>query len=196
MTKQIKQLYKKRKIAFDLDGTIIDHTKTAQQILKKKWSIKLPLTNCVSDMVRTKIPNHIHKSLQTIIYGKRSLKNPIMKDAKNTLKLLKNNNWSIYIVSRRYPENRIFALKWLNKNLPKIFPKENIFFASSIKEKNKILKKININYLVDDELKIIKLLSKNIKGIHFDQFNKFNCKHLHVDINSWKQISTFLKINK
>lgn len=135
----VKKKNVKKRIGFDLDGVLADHAenikKTAERMGLKKGSLKV----------------------KKEIYGELSLTAGVIRGAQKAVKnLIKNSE--IFIVSRRRSESRKVAGEWLKKYFD--FAPENIFFVDEDKDKADIIKKLGLDFYIDDKMSVL----LNIKG--------------------------------
>jgi len=151
----------KQKIGFDLDGVLADHKK-----IKKKTADK------------------------NYIYGKASLGAGVMAGARGALKTLGKDH-EVFVISRRRPDNRRYARKWLKDNLD--FPKNKIFFADRDEDKAKIVKKLGINAFIDDKMSVLKHIKGRTGKFLFDESEVYK-KDRYGSIKVVRSLKDFLRL--
>jgi 5'(3')-deoxyribonucleotidase len=187
------QLYK---IGFDMDGVIIDHT-NLRIVLAKKYGFSLTPEQTQSDVLCTIIPKTERSALQNTLYNdpKMALSAPLMKGAYKGISTLINEGFLIYLISRRKDPELAIKLLSTHGLWPDYFNKENTFFVAEIEDKNEKAKEFGLTHYIDDEEKVLEVLTGVPNKILFDQYNTSKNK-LHERVNGWDElVSYFLKLN-
>lgn len=158
---------KKIKIAFDLDGVIIDKPPLIPKSLLEKL-----FRGCKNNR---KLYYRFPKSKFEIFIRKLShyylFRPPIKENIDFVKKLAKNEKYQLYIISGRYSFLRLETNNWLEKRgLKGIF--EEVFLNDDNEQphlfKEKMLGKLKINIFVDDDdILVDYLVSKNLETKFF-----------------------------
>lgn len=184
---------KKAVVGFDMDGVILDNADSKIKIART-LGFEIKLHHTPSEIIRTILPQVVLEKLQSILYDdhKIALRTPLMRGIRKILSELSKKNIPIFLISRRkVPE---VAIKILKKHLlwPKYFNKNNSFFVNEPKDKNTRAAQLGITHYIDDELKVINVLSKVPNKFLFDQFNVFKMNNNYTKIKSWSEFKTHI----
>lgn len=179
-------------IAFDLDGTCVDFTKSFIEIAENQYGI----TGFTSDQILTyEIEDHIAlnrndcgKIVQFIIENPFESNLTFIQNARETLEEFMEIEQIIFITSRHVIKP---IVKWLSEN----FENNNFQVYNVLKphKKLKILHDLNIKYYIDDRLVTCELLSQfGFYPILYNQpWNQMNTKI--PTIFSWNEIRDLLQ---
>ena len=184
---------KKLIVGFDMDGVILDNSHSKMRIAKK-LGFDIKLHHTPSEIIRTILPQIILEKLQKILYDNHevALETPLMRGVRSILNELTKKGIPIFLISRRkIPE---VAIKILKKHLlwPRYFNKNNSFFVLYPEDKNTRAAKLGITHYIDDELKVINVLSKVSNRFLFDQFDVFEKANYYTKIGSWSEFKKHL----
>lgn len=184
---------KKPVVGFDMDGVILDNADSKLRIARK-LGFNIKLHHTPSEIIRTVLPQVVLEKLQKLLYDnhKVALSTPLMRGARKILADLDKRNIPIFLISRRkIPE---VAVKILRKHSlwPRYFNENNSFFVDEPKDKNTRAAKLGITHYIDDELKVLNVLSKVPNRFLFDQFNVFEEAEHYTKINSWAQFKKLI----
>ncbi|MDB2709246.1 nucleotidase [Candidatus Pelagibacter bacterium] len=188
-------------IGIDLDNTIINYENSfIRQALKKKLITKnLKINN--KDQLKKKIRDKSKTEwtkLQGEIYGKYINDAKIEKKFLELLKILKENNCDVFIISHKTKHPilgkkinlRQKSLKFINKNITfDLIPKKSIYFEDTIEKKIQRIHKCSCDYFIDD-------LAKIFKHTNFPKYVKkilYNPKSHNSKSLNWTQICSFFK---
>ena len=179
---------KKIIVGFDMDGVILDNADSKLRIAKKH-GFHLKLHHTPSEIIRTILPQIVLEKLQKTLYDspRVALSTPLMRGIKVILSDLSKKRIPIFLISRRkIPE---FAIKILKKHKlwPEYFNDKNSFFVIEPEDKNKRAAKLGITHYIDDELKVINVLSKVPNRFLFDQFGVFKNAANYTRLRSWAE---------
>jgi len=133
----------KKRVGFDLDGVLADHEENKEKTGGNK----------------------------KIYYGELSLTAGVIKGAKETVEELAKD-CELFVISRRVPENREFARKWLEEHFD--FPPENVFFVDKDEEKAEIIKKMGIGFFIDDRTEVLNAIKEPTKKFLFEEEKGFD----------------------
>lgn len=179
---------KNKKIGFDLDGVILDHT-TNKLALAKNFGWELKPEQTQSETIKNFMPKHILDQLKITLYEdpKISLGSPVMRGARIMLNEIKSKHPYFLISRRKKPEWAIKIMK-SKKLWPEFFNESNAFFVSKPDDKNKVGKRLGITHYVDDELNVLKRLTFIKNKILFDPHNLSPHVTNIIKVNSWKEL--------
>ncbi|MDI6734399.1 MAG: hypothetical protein QMD50_02855 [Patescibacteria group bacterium] len=187
-----RKIAEKKIVGFDMDGVIIDHTKTRIKLAKKR-GFNLKPKETPSDILRTKIPQIERKLIQYFIYNHpaTSLRSSLMPRVKNALARFKKSKISYHLISRRKdPELAIKILK-LNNLWPVYFNAKNTHFVATPEEKNIKAQALNLTHYVDDEKSVLAELTNVKNRFLFDQYNVLG-EGDYVRVKSWPELTKYL----
>lgn len=175
-------------IGFDMDGVILDNADLKIKVAKN-FGLKIKLSHTPSEILKTLMPQVVWEKFQNMLYDhpKFAFSTPLMKGVRGILTELDKKKIPIYLISRRKIPD--IAIKILKKHSlwPKYFNVDNSFFVNYPEDKNKKASKLGITHYIDDELKVINVLSKVPNRFLFDQFNVFNQADNYTKIKSWSE---------
>ena len=192
------------KLGIDLDNTIISYDDLIHNLAKKKFSkIKLSKNTKSKKIIKNKIikfyNNDQWTKLQGIIYGEKILEAKLFSNFKEAIQKLKNE-FEIFIISHKTNKAAIgkdinlrsAAKKFLKKNdisfcKNELINKNKILFASTQKEKIKLIKNKGIDIFIDDLDIVLQALPNQIKKMHFSK-KKYKFENFY----DWKKITQIL----
>ena len=179
-----------------MDGVLLDNADTKIKIARK-FGFELKLHHTPSEIIRTILPQVILENLQKILYDdhKIGISTPLMRGARALLADLQTRKIPIFLISRRkIPE---VAIKILKKHAlwPQYFNKNNSFFVIHPEDKDTRAAKLGITHYIDDELKVINVLSSVPNKFLFDQFNVFKTADHYTKIKSWSEFKKLVKLS-
>lgn len=175
-------------VGFDMDGVILDNADSKVRIAKKH-GFDLKLHETPSEIIRAILPRVVLEKLQQTLYDspRIALSTPLMKGVRSILADLDKKNIPIFLISRRkIPE---VAVRILKKHLlwPKYFNDKNSFFVNHPEDKNFKAAQLGVTHYIDDELKIINVLSSVKNRFLFDQFDVFKDANNYMRVKSWAE---------
>ncbi|OGM99311.1 MAG: hypothetical protein A2817_00475 [Candidatus Yanofskybacteria bacterium RIFCSPHIGHO2_01_FULL_39_8b] len=179
---------KKPVIGFDMDGVILDNA-DAKIKIAKKHGFEIKLHHTPTEIIRTVLPQIILEKLQKVLYGDHpiAMSTPLMRGVRTVLAEVKRRKILYFLISRRkIPE---VAVKLLKKRAiwPDYFNFENSFFVAEPVDKDKKAAELGITHYIDDEQKIINILSSVPNKFLFDRFNVFKKTDYYIKIKSWSE---------
>lgn len=161
---------KKIKIAFDLDGVIIDKP----PLIPKKW-LEWLFRGGKRDGLhyrfpKSKLEQRIRKLSHFYLF-----RPPIKKNIEFIKELAKNPKYGLYIISGRYSFLEEETKDWLSKrNIGGVF--KEIFINFNDKQphlfKEEVLKRIKPNIFVDDDYLSVEFLRQKLKNTSIFCFSK------------------------
>lgn len=183
---------KKLVIGFDMDGVILNNSviklKTARNM-----GIKVRPSQTPSEIIKKFFDKESYEKFKNTMYDSEKADiPPIMPGAKSILSTLKRENIPFFLISRRKDPKipRIILKK--HKLWPQYFNESNAFFVIDPIDKNIKAAKLGITHYIDDELKIIKVLSSVPNKFLFDQFNVFEKSNDYKKIKNWSQFKKLI----
>lgn len=184
---------KKPVIGFDMDGVIVDNA-DAKIRIAKIHGFELKLHHTPSEIIKTILPQIILEKLQKTLYDspKFAFSTPLMRGVRGILADFSKKRVPIFLISRRkIPE---VAIKILKKHSlwPQYFNKNNSFFVLHPEDKNTRAAQLGITHYIDDEMKVLNVLSSVPNKFLFDQFNVFNKATSYTKIKSWSEFKKHL----
>lgn len=177
---------KKPIIGFDMDGVILDNAGSKLKVAKK-LGLTIKLSHTPSEILKTLMPQIVWEEFQNLLYDHPSFafSTPLMRGTKGILAELTRREIPIFLISRRkIPE---IAIKILQKHAlwPKYFNEKNSHFVGHPKDKDTKAAKLGITHYIDDELKVINVLSRVENRFLFDPLNAFKRSDQYIKIRSW-----------
>lgn len=180
----------KIKIAFDLDGIIIDKPplipkKLLERLFKGKGNGKLHYR-----FPHSKLEQKIRKLSHFYLF-----RPPIRKNIEFIKKLANDNNYELFVVSGRYSFIKDETKVWFEKRgLENVF--KNIFLNSSDKQphlfKEEKLREIDADIFVDDDCLIITYLLDKIKGLKIFCYSQDNADFSDKGVNFVKNLNEII----
>lgn len=160
-------------LGFDMDGVLVDNCPLKVEIANK-MGYRIQLTDAPSEIIKDILKPEDMKALQAALYHdlKMSLGAKVMPGIVDLLRQIKSQNILYYLISRRSAPHIAIELLKARGFWPKYFNKSNAFFVGEPEEKNIKAKELGVTHYVDDETKILNILS--------DVPNKFLFDHLQV----------------
>ena len=182
-------------IGFDMDGVILDNVDSKIEVAKK-FGLTIKFEHTPSEVLKTLMPQIVWEKFQNMLYDhpKIAFSTPLMRGVRTTLAELTKNKVPIFLISRRkIPE---IAAKILEKHSlwPKYFNEKNSFFVNHPEDKNFKAAQLGLTHYIDDELKIINVLSSVKNKFLFDQFSVFEESGHYTKIKSWTEFKRHIKI--
>ena len=192
------------KLGIDLDNTIISYDDLIHNLAKKKFpKIRLSKNIRLKKIIKNKIikfyNNDQWTKLQGIIYGEKILEAKLFNNFKEGIQKLKDE-FEIFIISHKTNKAAIgkninlrsAAKKFLKKNdisfcKNELINRNKILFASTQKEKIKLIKNNGIDIFIDDLDIVLQALPNQIKKIHFSK-KKYKFENFY----DWKKITQIL----
>jgi hypothetical protein len=189
LTKHRKNNLPSKVIGFDMDGVIIDHTRSKIRLAKKRGFVLRP-NQTSSDILKKKIPSPHRQIIQYYLYNhpKTALEAPVMARAKAGLDKLRKAKIPYYLISRRRePELAVKLLK--SRGLwPAYFGPKNSVFVGDPATKNAKAKELGVTHYVDDEADVIAQLSGVKNKYLFDQHKVFRKGEGYTRVRSWPEL--------
>lgn len=165
----VEKKNKKIKIAFDLDGVIIDKPPLIPKKLLE-WLFR----EGEKDIFSCRYPQgKVNQSLRKISHF-YLFRPPIKKNLVFLKKIAKDKKIELYVVSSRYSFLNKETKKWFEKRgidglFKKVFTNNNDLLPHLFKEK--VLKELKPDLFIDDDKDIINYLKEKIPDVKFYCFN-------------------------
>lgn len=180
-------------IGFDMDGVILDNA-DAKIKIAKSHGFEIKLHHTPAEIIRTVLPQIVLEKLQKVLYGHHriALSIPLMRGVKTVLAEIKRKKIPYFLISRRkIPE---VAVKLLKKRAlwPDHFNSSNSFFVVEPEDKDKKAFELGITHYIDDEPKVINVLSSVPNKFLFDRFNVFESASHYIKVKSWSEFKKYL----
>lgn len=161
----------KKRIGFDLDGVLADHAKNRRKISKNP-GIK---EGC--------------REVKELIYGEISLTADIIKGAQKAVKILEKD-FELFVISRRQQKHSKYAGIWLKKNFN--FASKNIFFVEKDEDKARVIKKLGLDFFIDDKMSVLIHIRGGTKKFLFDEAGAYK-KGRYGGIKAVRSFEEFLE---
>lgn len=176
-------------IGLDLDGVIIDHTKT-KLFLATKLGWELRPKQTPSEVIKKIIPPEPLRKIKKSLYDdpKIAFLSPLMPDVKETLVKIKELGLPYVLISRRQRPTIAIGLLELRGLWPKFFNMRNAFFVQEDKDKNAKAVKLGVTHYIDDKLSVLKELVDVKNKFLFDKFNVFEDADFYRRVDSWSNL--------
>lgn len=182
-----------RIIGFDLDGTILDHTKNKIE-LAKEFGVTLTPEQTVSGKYRQVFPGNMDEEFSTRLFtdpstGKYTSIEPC---ALEVLGKIKSSGQPYYLISRRKTEIVVPLLERL-KLWPQVFDAKNTYFVDLMSDKVEPCRKLGITDYVDDHVKsLTQTLSFIPHRYLFDPYNVWPDSADYNRVSNWEEIGRAL----
>lgn len=189
------------KIGIDIDGVILDYERVLKTYGDLYDFIELKKNGIINrnehylrnryDWTEEERMNFVNK-----YFLKLSKKTPLMPGAKDVINMLKKDGHELIIISARggiIEEMKDVAIER--------FKEENLSFNKYYwkqKDKLKVAKEENLDYMIDDSYDICKKLSENgMKTIYFrdKEMKKIDQNEYLKELNNWGEIYRYISCN-
>lgn len=180
----------KIRIGFDLDGVVIDHTKTKLYLATKLgWELKPQQTP--SEVIKKIIPPAPLKKLRRSLYDdpKIAFRSSLMPDVKTTLAKIREMKVPYVLISRRQQPTTAITLLELRGLWPKFFNMRNTFFVQEDKDKNMKAVELGVTHYVDDKVEVLETLVDIKNKFLFDKFGVFKGVDSYIRVKSWPELT-------
>lgn len=188
----MKQQVDKRVIGFDMDGVILDHTKT-KLLLAKKFKLQIKKSETPSDLIKPLIPQSVYSKFQFNLNDDPKFRHLslLMPGAKEVLKSIVRYKIPYFLVSRR--RKPVIAIKILKYHglWPKYFNKNNSFFVLTPEDKNAKAKELGITHYFDDQYTVLEKLVDVKNKFLFDPVDALKNSG-YARVKSWKEVAKLL----
>lgn len=175
-------------IGFDMDGVILDNADSKIKVAKK-FGLTIQLNHTPSEILKTMMPQVVWEKFQNMLYDHPDIafSTPLMRGTRTMLAELNSKNIPIFLISRRKIPD--IAIKILHKHelWPKYFNDKNSFFVTHPEDKNFKAAQLGITHYIDDELKVINVLTSVPNKFLFDPFNVYEKNNHYTKIKSWAE---------
>ena len=163
----------KKILGFDMDGVLVDHNPLKLKIVKN-MGYKIKLADTPSEIIRRMLSPEDLKTMQIALYHdqKMSLGAELMPGLTGLLDKIRSKNTSYFLISRRSEPDIAVRLLRARGLWPKYFNEQNAFFVITPEDKNTKATELGVTHYVDDETKVLAVLT--------DVPNKFLFDHLKV----------------
>lgn len=174
-------------IGFDLDGVVIDHTENKIAIAKTLGFDLLP-EQTASDFLDRYVPDVPRNKLKGIIYDdpQHALSPPLMPGIVEALSNLQTKKIKFFLITRRF--NPALAIQLMQKHRiwPYFFNQTNCHFVKERVEKNTKAIELGLTHYIDDELKVLNVLTDVPRKFIFDPQNVHEKSDLYTILTSWE----------
>lgn len=185
---------KNKVIGFDMDGVILDHTKT-KLLVAKKFNLNIKKEQTPSDIIRDCMPHTTYLKFQVALNDNPKFKylSPTMPGVKAMLAQIVRSKLPYFLISRRKkPVSAIKILKY-NGLWPKYFNKQNTFFVLTPEDKNTKAVELGVTHYFDDETRVLDKLVDVKNKFLFDHIGVFKNSG-YARVKSWKELSKLIEI--
>lgn len=156
------------KLGLDLDGVILDHTK-AKILVAKRYGYTITPRQTPSDVLKTLLPWDTYRTLQGEIYDTDIARTtPLMEGAHKGLMYVREVAEEIWLISRRKDPTFAIAALTYHGLWPSFFSEKNVRFVNTKEAKAEEAAQQSITYFLDDEAKVLTLMTSVSRRLHFD----------------------------
>jgi hypothetical protein len=183
-------------IGLDLDGVIIDNTKSKIKFAKR-LGFDLKPEQTPADFIEKVLPAEVLSQLREFLYHdpKIALEAELVEGAVPALKILKKSDCRYFVISRRkFPELAVASLK-KHKLWPQYFDFSNTFFVLKSEEKNIKAEELGIGVYIDDQPSVLEKLSAIPQRFLLDRFDVFESAPHYIKISSWQEFLSLITNN-
>ena len=182
-----------RRIGFDLDGVIADYIQ-AKIYFADQLGFKLKPEQTQSEILRSLLPADKLLELKHHLFGDvaNATKLPLIKGAKEGIKLMADSGIDFYLISRRKTPNIAIKLLKHHNLWPKYFNDQNSYFVSEPADKNVRARALGITHYIDDEHKVLEALIDVENRYLFDMLNNFEDNNWYARLKSWDEIIKYV----
>lgn len=162
---------KKKTVAFDLDGVILDYTKPKQHVADRygfKLSAEQTNTNLIEKTIGDK---DLYNEMRGQLYSEATFETVFFEGVLENIRKITSLCEDVLVVSARRKHHRELALKHL-ANLD-FFTKTDLkpgsfIFSDSTDEKIKKLRQLEVFWYLDDKARVAEEVSRYSHGAIFD----------------------------
>ena len=176
-------------IGFDLDGVIIDHTQNKMRIAARYGVILAP-EETHAEFMGAHFSPELYLTIKSQLYDATddALLAPLMSGAFSGLAKLREHGIPYYLVSLQ--KNPMHALQLIERCglWGEYFTPENTFFAEHANEKHEIASRLGVTHFVDDESRILSVMSSIPSRILFDARELFGEKDEFARVKDWAEL--------
>jgi len=176
-----------------MDGVIVDNCPLKVEIANKMgYSIKL--ADAPFEIIKNILKPEDLRALQTALYHdlKMSLGAKLMPGIVNLLRQIKSEKTPYFLVSRRSDPPIAIKLLCARGLWPEYFNESNAFFVAEPEEKNAKAKELRVTHYIDDETKILNVLTDVPNKFLFDRLNVFPEADHYTKVASHKELAKHL----
>ncbi|OGG72458.1 hypothetical protein A3A38_02125 [Candidatus Kaiserbacteria bacterium RIFCSPLOWO2_01_FULL_53_17] len=160
------------KIGIDLDDTVISHTKNFVLLAHERGHRDATEDTVHAAAFKARFSADEYRSVKETLYGPMSVGAEPMRESVDTLHALARGGADIFIISRRVPSSREFALRWIAKHLSGTVSFEKIFFTENDEEKGAVCALLGLRLFLDDKREVLRHIAKETTlPVLFDRFD-------------------------
>lgn len=182
-------------VGFDLDGVIIDHTQNKMRVAAR-YGVTLTPDQIHPELMRELFSPDIYKEIQGQLYDSTgdALSSPLMEGAYDGLATLREHGIPYFLISRqKEPKTALHLIE--RKGLwGEYFTPENTFFVASPEEKNELASMLGITHYIDDEPRVLDVMTAVPHRILFDQRALFVDRKEFLHVKNWVEVARLLGV--
>ena len=180
-------------IGLDLDGVIIDHSHAKHSLAVLHGRAILP-HETPSEIMRTLFDAPVWERIQTLLYENPAIATapPLMRGVREGIEAIHTRGIPYYLISRRRSSGngRVRAQELLKKRglWGAHFSENNVFFVDRVEDKEITAQHLGITHFVDDELKVLRAMSRTPIRFLFDPYHALPPEESIHPIASWQML--------
>jgi len=175
-----------------MDGVLVDNNPLKLKIVQN-MGYKAKLSDTPSELIRRILSPEDLKAMQIALYHdlQTSLGAELMPGLTGLLDKIRSKNIPYFLISRRSEAGIAVELLKTRGLWPKYFNKKNAFFVITPEEKNTKAKELGVTHYVDDETKILGVLTDVPNKFLFDHMRVFPEDKLYTKVASHEELERY-----
>lgn len=184
-------------LGFDLDGVLLDHTANKLSVAAG-YGIQLAPEQTPSGIFQSHIPQPLKEDVELALYHNISLGRtaPIMPGAFEFLEHVHRAGIPYVLISRRQNIPVTIAMLRYHGLWPRYFNEENTHFVAEKLAKNVKASQLGVTHYIDDEVKVLNMLSAVPYKFLFDMHNILPDGPDYVRARSWSELREIFFANQ
>ena len=182
----------KKILGFDMDGVLVDNGPVKRTVLRK-LGFDFRLADTPSEVIGKLLPADMLKKMQIALYHdqKMSFRAKLMPGIERLLDSLKSQNVKYFLISRRSEPKIAVELLKARGLWPKYFNESNAFFVITPEDKNTKATELGVTHYVDDERKVLAVLSNVPNKFLFDHLKVFPEHDSYTKVASHQELTEY-----
>jgi len=174
---------KRQTIAIDIDDVLAQSAKMVIDYSNKKWGMSLTVDDYSEDLNSLWQVDHAEVKRRVDEYSDSGVFSVYEHDPSAVIVLNRlKSRYNLIVITSRSNRMKSDTINWINSKYPGIFEEDHIYFAGfwdNISDggaihytKGELVKKLNADYLIDDQLKhCLSVSSLGMKSILFGNYS-------------------------
>jgi len=144
------------KIGIDLDDTVVSHTKNFVLLARERGHRDATENAVRTATFKARFSADDYLSLKNTLYGPMSVSAEPMEESVDILHRLARGGTDIFIISRRTPSSREYALDWITKHLCDSVSPQKVFFTERDEDKDGVCASLGVQIFLDNKQEVLR----------------------------------------